>query len=58
MLVARHVVASVQMAADALEIQFSGVFLVVKMSRDAVICDSGREKIDVTFLAGFVVNDF
>ena len=58
MLVARHVVAGVQMAADALEIQFSGVFLIVEMSSDAVIRDSGREKIDVTFLAGFVVNDF
>ena len=58
MFVARHIVASVQMAADALEIQFHGVLLIVEMSSDAVIRDSGREKIDVTFLAGFIIDDF
>ena len=57
MLIVRIIVTCVKVTADALEAQLLLVFVIIEVSGDTVVGDSGREEVDVALLALFVVYD-
>ena len=57
MFVARHIMAHVEMAADAVQSELFGVLLVVEMGGDAVVGDTFGEEVDMTSLARRVINN-